>query len=265
MSQFSELTQIICVYEVKISVIGLNPKELSEQLEPNNNVVAINNNFTHKAFLGYEEFIRKPKLNKKKKSHLRYGDCTTLSAAIEFTIICDDIKEKACNIRFFPKSGRIQIYGKDNSVDPTKTFVQYLQNSGIPEYESVTIVGDKNPIMMNYKFQINIGDDKIVKLKNFRDTLVTDNLRIREKAPFPIKYVDYNNPITSHMKCSIKFEGDTIPKGKRVIIWPRFGKVNIYGCKTELSASLLYEFICDIFREHWDHLVVDFPEKNVEL
>ena len=57
----SELIPSLNVTELKINVSGLDYIELGGRLEPSKDVIAINSNFTHKAFEGYEQFLTKPK------------------------------------------------------------------------------------------------------------------------------------------------------------------------------------------------------------
>ena len=261
MSRFGDLTQTMCVYELEIDVTNVDYKELGKQLEPKDNIVAINSNFVHKALTGYEEYILKPKKRRVELKTNRYGDCTVFNASIEFTIIVDD-EQHVRNIRFFPRAGKLQLYGvyPSNVPEPTSLFIEYLHACGVPAYENVRIISDdKKALLLNYKFVINIGEGRIIKITHVRADLNSDNHKLREMSPFPIRYVTDNIAFTNN-KVSIKF--GTNEKGIRVIIWPNYGKVNIFGCKTELSASLLYDFICDIFNKRWDHFVVDLPKRD---
>ncbi|CAG8780312.1 10394_t:CDS:1, partial [Rhizophagus irregularis] len=54
MLTFSELTPSLTVTEFKINVEGLDYTVLGHKLEPTKDVIAINSNFIHKAFEGYE-------------------------------------------------------------------------------------------------------------------------------------------------------------------------------------------------------------------
>ncbi|PKY60244.1 hypothetical protein RhiirA4_483740 [Rhizophagus irregularis] len=58
----SELVLSLNVTELKINISGLDYIELGGRLEPTKDVIAINSNFTHKAFEGYEQFLTKPKV-----------------------------------------------------------------------------------------------------------------------------------------------------------------------------------------------------------
>ena len=97
----SELTPSLIVTEFRINVTDLDYIELGKRLQPTKNVVAINSNFTHKAFDGDDQFISKPKVKRTKKingpkkassgrGRTHPGDHTTFNACIEFTIIIDD-------------------------------------------------------------------------------------------------------------------------------------------------------------------------------
>jgi len=63
----SELTPSLIVTEYRINVTDLDYIELGKRLEPTKNVIAINSNFTHKAFDSYDQFISKPKVKRTKK------------------------------------------------------------------------------------------------------------------------------------------------------------------------------------------------------
>ena len=103
---------------------------------------------------------------------------------------------------------------------------------------------------MNYRFLINIGDKKFVNLAYLADILVADN-HIKNMAPFPIQYVKYDNDIA---KIAIVFTNKI-----RVHVWPKSGKVNIFGSKAELTGALIREFIRDVFHARWSDLVCDTP------
>ena len=106
------------------------------------------------------------------------------------------------------------------------------------------------PLLMNYRFSINIGDKKFVNLACLADILVADD-RIKDMAPFPIQYVKYDNDIA---KIAIVFTNKI-----RVHVWPKSGKVNIFGSKAELTGTLIREFIQDVFSARWSDLVCDTP------
>src|SRR5256885_58411 len=242
----SELTPSLIVTEYRINVTDLDYIELGKRIEPTKNVVAINSNFTHKALDGYDQFISKPKVKRTKKidssekassgrGRTRPGDHTTFNACIEFTIIVDN-EENTKVARYFPRSGAIQIFSANAPIN-------YLLESDLPEFTSVCLVGEMKPLLMNYRFLINIGDKKFVNLACLADILVADD-RIKDMAPFPIQYVKYDNNIA---KIVIVFTNKI-----QAHIWPKSGKVNIFGSKAELTGALIREFIRDVFHaRHW--------------
>src|ERR1041384_1509254 len=253
----SELIPSLIVTEYRINVTDLDYIELGKRLEPTKNVVAINSNFTHKVFDGYDQFISKPKVKRIKKidgfkkassgkGRIRSGDHTTFNACIEFTIIVDDEKNTKVT-RYFPRSGAIQIFNANVSID---ILISYLLESDLPEFASVSLVGEIKPLLMNYRFSINIGDNKFVNLACLADILVADDC-IKDMAPFPIQYVKYDNDIA---KIAIVFTNKI-----RVHVWPKSGKVNIFGSKAELTGALICEFIQDVFHARWSDLVCDTP------
>ena len=167
----SELTPSLIVTEYRINVTDLDYIELGKRLEPTKNVVAINSNFTHKVLDGYDQFIFKPKVKRIRKidgpdkassgrGRTRPGDHTTFNACIEFTIIIDD-EENTKIARYFPRSGAIQIFSANVPID---ILINYLLESDLPEFASVSLVGEMKPLLMNYRFSINIGNNKFVNL-----------------------------------------------------------------------------------------------------
>ena len=253
----SELTPSLIITEYRINVTDLDYIELGKRLEPTKNVVAINSNFTHKALDGYDQFISNPKVKRTKKvdgpekastgrGRTRPNDHTTFNACIEFTIIVDD-EENTKIARYFPRSGAIQIFSANAPID---ILINYLLESDLPEFALVSLVGEMKPLLMNYRFSINIGDKKFVNLACLADILVADD-RIKDMAPFPIQYVKYDNDIA---KIAIVFTNKI-----RVHVWPKSGKVNIFGSKAELTGALIREFIRDVFHARWSDLVCDTP------
>jgi hypothetical protein len=87
---------------------------------------------------------------------------------------------------------------------------------------------------------INIGGGKFINLASLAHALESD-VSIREAFPFPIKFIKYDSS-NVHSKIAIVFSSKN-----RIYIWLKSGKVNIFGTNTNLVASLLYDFICNIF------------------
>src|SRR5207248_7595373 len=192
---------------------------------------------TYKTLDGYDQFISKPKVKRTKKvdgpekastgrDRTRSGDHTTFNACIEFTIIVDD-EENTKVARYFPRSGAIQIFSANTPID---ILINYLLESDLPEFTSVSLVGEMKPLLMNYRFLINIGDKKFVNLACLADILVAND-HIKDMAPFSIQYVKYDNDIA---KIAIVFTNKI-----RVHIWLKSGKVNIFGSKAELTGTLI--------------------------
>lgn len=258
----SELVLSLNVTELKINVSGLDYIELGGRLEPSKDVIAINSNFTHKAFEGYEQFLTKSKGTKRcrrstpdnpLRRRKRAGDGSTFNACIEFMIIVDEF-ENTKVIRYFPRSGSIQVFG---SLEPVDIFLHYLTKCSLPEFSSVELEGGSKPLLLNYRFAVNIGDNKFIDLTSLAHILESNN-DIREKLPFPIKYIKHDAGDV-HSKIAIVFTSKI-----RVHIWPKSGKVNMFGFKTELSAVMVYDFIHDIFRTMWNDLVRDSPYLDVK-
>ncbi|GET54120.1 hypothetical protein RIR_jg31690.t1 [Rhizophagus irregularis DAOM 181602=DAOM 197198] len=170
MLTFSELTPSLTVTEFKINVEGLDYTMLGHKLEPTKDVIAINSNFIHKAFEGYEQYLSKPKAD---SVHI---------------------------IRYFPRSGGIQVFG---SFDPVTIFLRYLSECSLPEFSSVELVGGNKTLLCNYKFVINIESNKFIHLSTLAYALESVD-GIHEILPFPIKYIK-NDAGDIHSKIVIVF------------------------------------------------------------
>ena len=258
----SDLTPSLRVTELKINVTNLDYAELGKRLEPTKDVIAINSNFVHKAFDGYDQFLAKPKGEKRcrrstpdnpLRRRKRAGDGSTFNACIEFAIIVDDT-ENSKVVHYFPRSGSIQVF---RSLEPVDIFLRYLSECQLPEFASVELVGGSRPLLINYKFEINIGNNTFINLTALTHTLETDT-NIREIAPFPIHFVKHDSGDV-HSKIAIVFSSKI-----RIHIWPKSGKVNMFGFKAQLTATLFYEFIRDIFIAKWDEFVNDSPILDVK-
>ncbi|UZO09845.1 uncharacterized protein OCT59_030058 [Rhizophagus irregularis] len=226
MLTFSELTPSLTVTEFKINVEGLDYTVLGHKLEPTKDVIAINSNFIHKAFEGYEQYLSKPKA------------------------------DTVHTIRYFPKSGSIQVF---RSFDPVAIFLRYLSECSLPEFSSVELVGENKALLRNYKFVINIGGDKFINLSTLAYALESID-GIREILPFPIKYIK-NVAGDIHSKIAIIFTSKI-----RVHIWPKSGKVNIFGTKTELDADMVYKFLQKLFSNPYNFgdFICDAPIPDCE-
>lgn len=238
MSIFSELTSTLRVTEYKINVIGLDCIELGKSFEPTKDIIAINSNYIHKCFHGYDQFLSKPKsasVSPGKRGGLR-GDRSTFNSCIEFTLnlsgTCGDtIKNKTTVIRYFPKSGSIQLFTDINIIN---IFLQYLKECGLSEFSSVELI-DKTILLNNFKFNVILDSNKILDLSHLYNILET----IKFNVPFPIKYIKFGK----HSNIIILFDNKI-----RVHIW-HSGKVNFFGTKDELSAKLIYDFLLKAFTE----------------
>src|SRR5204863_9451195 len=197
------------------------------------------------ALNGYDQFISKPKVKRTKKNdssekassgrgRTRPDDHTTFNACIEFTIIVND-EENIKVARYFPRSDAIQIFSTNAPID---ILINYLLESNLSEFALVSLVGEMKPLLMNYRFSINIGDKKFVNLACLANILVADNC-IKDMTSFPIQYVKYDNDIA---KIAIVFTNKIC-----VQVWPKYRKVNIFSYKAELTGALICEFIRSVF------------------
>jgi hypothetical protein len=101
---------------------------------------------------------------------------------------------------------------------------------------------------------INIGEGRFIDLASLAYALESD-VSIRKASPFPIKFIKYDSGDV-HSKIAIVFSSKN-----QIHIWPKSGKVNIFGTNTDLAASLLYDFICGT---RWDDFVCDSPTPDTK-
>ena len=236
MSIFSELTSILKVTEYKIKFVDLDCIKLGKLLEPTKNIIAINSNYIHKCFDGYDQFLSKPILNKSKSKRggLR-GDHSTFNSCIEFRLNLvfperPEDKSKTTFIRYFPKSGSIQLYHTCNNI--IDTFLQYLKECGLSEFTSVELV-NKTILLNNFKFSIILDSNKIIDLSHLYNRLESEKF----SAPFSIKNIKFGK----HSNIIILFNNKI-----RIHIW-HSGKVNLFGTKDGVSARMIYNFLFTVF------------------
>lgn len=275
MEKFTHLTPSLSITEYKINITDLNYAELSEKLLPTKDVVAINSNFTHKTFPGYEHFITKPKTDRynkngsldkrtRKKTHttkrggLHAGDRTVFNACIEFIVITDK-SENTGLLRYFPKSGIIQSF---NPITPIETLIHYLKESNMPEFDTIVLTGEPTPILKNYKFEIALNPNQYIDLSNLKTTL--ESGKYDDILPHPINCIKLGDS-DKHRKIAIVLDniGASLKPHKiRINIWPKSGKVNILGTKFESSATSIYNFLQHIFSESMDTLICPATPDN---
>lgn len=252
----SELTPSLSVSQAFINVKNLDYTDLCMRFEPVDNIIAINSNFSHKALEGYESYITKPKSEKSKRKNTStkkvVGDGSTFNSSIEFMISHDD---RVRLLRYYPRSGQIQLIGFQYIQEIVDKFINYLRNSGLDEFASVEFESGPISLLQNFKFSINIGERECINVKNLAHCLTYDQ-ELKNSSPFPIQYAIHS--LTDvHSKIAIVFRNKI-----RIHIWTRTGKVNILGSATELSASLLYDFLNSIFSMRYNDFVSNLPEPD---
>jgi hypothetical protein len=250
---FDELKPSLIVNKVFINVKNLDYKEVCQKLVKceltfDKCIVAINSNFGHSTLDGHESHITKPKLKKERRRKV-IGDGTTFNSSIEFKIFDEDLMIRL--LRYYPRSGQIQIIGCEYDQLLVDRLISFLNNSGLEEFSLVKFESGPDTILRNYKFTIGIEEKKYINIENLAYKL-QNNEDIRNNSPFPIKYIKCC-PSDNHYKIAIVFEG------KRVHIWKNSGKVNILGTKTELGASLIYDFLDEIFYFYANELICNMP------
>ncbi|CAJ0898247.1 5063_t:CDS:10 [Entrophospora sp. SA101] len=261
----SNLTLALCVYSVKLSVKDLDYKPLGEQLEPNKDIVAINSNFIHKAYEGFDEFIARPKKLTAKQKKLKtmplfkerkkVGDGTCFQSCLDIVILIDS---KHYKMRYFPKSGDLQVFGvvdKDyrSGELAIQTFIMYLKESnGLTMFETVEII-KSSLSLLNFKYHMLLPSNLRIDVSKLDSILASD------LYPPPFKIVYKVDPIDSIRKLSIVFESNG--KKTRVIIWPS-GKINIMSAISYDDALKIYNFLGEIFESEATNLLAIVPTSD---
>ena len=78
---------------------------------------------------------------------------SAINACIKFTIIVND-EENTKVAQYFSRSDAIQIFSANVPID---ILINYLLESDLPEFASVSLIEEMKPLLINYKFSINIG------------------------------------------------------------------------------------------------------------
>jgi hypothetical protein len=259
-SIFGGLTLSLCVYSAKISVKDLNYIELGEKFTPNEKIVAINSNFIHNAYNGFEEFISKPKkitYYKKKlmatagyKERKKVGDGTCFGSCLEFIIFID----KPYKTRYFPKSGDLQVFGVTDEKYRSgeivaDCFINYLKKS--LNLDSIEIISTYLSLV-NYKFDVLLPDKFLIDLTKLGAIINSKQYQ----SPFPIHFT---NVCIDGRKLSVIFKIND--KKTRFIIWPS-GRVNIMSAVNFDNASRIYEFFLGVFEAEWKSIIKALPISN---
>ena len=161
------------------------------------------------------------------------------------------IDPKHYRMRYFPKSGDLQVFGV---VDKNyrsgelvvQTFINYLkESSGLTEFESIEVVSTKLSLL-NFKFYIILPSNYLIDISKL-DTIIRSDLYTH-----PFKILFTGDPLDSIRRLSIIFESNG--KKTRVIIWPS-GKINIMGATSYDDAFKIYKFLGEIFESEQSNVL----------
>ena len=100
-----------------------------------------------------------------------------------------------------------------------------------------------------------MGDNQYVNLKNLAESLENDK-ELKDTLPFHLQYIKLSES-DIYQKIAIVFTNKI-----RVHIWMKSGKVNILGMSTEHSASLIHNFLQDIFTTRYFDFICDVPKPD---
>lgn len=280
---FSPCAVFVSTYVAKLSNLHVPFEKLTEIISNNlgNNIVAINSNFGHAAVPEYKAQIKPPKKIDSTKGRTRkiQGDGSCFNSAIEPVIKIDSSSSnKLYYVKCFPTTGQTQIPGVIHSDfsdghEVLVTFVNYLNNLKITD--STISILNEGPNMVNCKFELNRSSDRLLinlmKLSEYLQIIelnkyINDSESEEDnysgewhiiKPPFYIKEV--KSPVDD-IKASFK-ASVTDKRSPRINIFQE-GKVNILGGLDIESCNLIYEFLNNIFRHNWKHLINIKPEKD---
>jgi len=280
---FSELTLFVCTYVAKLGNIKISFEKLTHTLCENlfGNIIAINSNYGHMSQKGYEQFLKKPKINSnlylRNRSRKMQGDGTCFNSAIEPVIKLDSSKEgKYYYIKCFPTTGETQIPGVINEDfsdghEVLVLFVNYLNSLKVGNDNSIIFIEYEGPKMLNYKFRLNRSSDRILinlisfsKYLQFLEIHKTDeNLTyiledwVMIYPPYTIKEIKSS---VDDIKVSFRIQTSE-KRSPRINIFQE-GKINILGADSIESAREIYKFLTNLFKYNWTKLINIKPEKD---
>lgn len=284
---FSDLKLFVCTYVAKLGNINVNFEQLSYNLCDNllGNVLAINSNYCHASQVGYESFIKQPKVisNDKNSVYIKgrtrkiQGDGTCFNSAIEPVIKLDDSTDnKFYYIKCFPTTGETQIPGVIRSDfsdghEILVIFINYLNSLqiGIKDEEGNSkpiFIEHEGPKMLNYKFMLMRENDRIlINLINIADYLLflehgtESDTWVKITLPFVLKEI--KSPVDD-IKVSFRFQ-TSVKRAPRINIF-QCGKINILGAESDESSKLIYTFLVDAFKHNWNKLINIKPLKDAD-
>jgi len=293
---FSLPVMFTCTYEARMGNINRSHRELTQLLGPlvsrsNGVVKALNSNYGHYCQPGYENFLKHPKLVKKRttsrlgnrgvaaprKQRKPQGDGTCFNSALEVTIIPDadtappaiqkileNNPSKHYAVKSFPTTGQTQVPGviSPDLVDGTyvaQLWAKFLSGArvGSDPDKAVTIISER-PIMMNYKFHLLRKSERIIlNLQGIVDYL--EGLKTgSDLLPYPIREI--KSPQDSQnlsFKCVCPTHSTDYKNGVkkvRVNVFHR-GKINILGASDAKSSLAIYDFLAALMRRKWSEFV----------
>lgn len=291
-------TQIlfVCTYVAKLSNIDKGVAALTEQMckSLNSEVVAINSNYGHACWPGYEHLLKSPKIPLDRHTPSRgrvrkvQGDGTCFNSAVEPILVIKHpgiSVDKIYKVKCFPTTGETQVPGvicsdlsDGNAV--LKVFVNYLNglHVGTDPNLQITILSEQAK-MLNYKFAVNRINPRILinlpalakymqsleNMKAIKGCILTDDQKkVFEKwsklilPPYTVRETKFS---ADDVKVSFIF--DSISRGPRINIFQK-GKINILGADSVESAKYIYEFFLEMFTANWNMLVCIQPLRDSE-
>lgn len=291
---FTPLIMFTCTYEAQIGNIRRPHEELSAVLAPlvassTGAVKALNSNFTHICQPGYERFLKRPKVRTKARGHgarpapavvrrrKPQGDATCFNSALELTIIpseddnpppsvrvlYDQKPFKYYAVKSFPSTGQTQVPGVVCPDLADGSFIAGLWADFLTKMklgsdpDEPVLLTKQRPIMVNFKFQLNCGGDRVMFILT-QIVALLEGVKRSNSAPFPIREIKHpqdGQNLSFKCVCPTERNGE---KKIRVNIFFR-GKVNILGACDLEAPKIIYDFLSKFIVANWGVCVGQQP------
>jgi len=230
-------------------------------------IIAINSNEYNFAKIGYESYIKLPKVAKSRKLQ---GNGSSFGSCIEFSIILNDMEGKIYKPKCFPQDGKIHLTGVKNvDLSDGREVIQYIitlfdnisKNAQVIEYcitNNITFgtnftFTDEKIILINYKLRLIRTCPRIlINIKQLQKVF-----EHYKNLPAPIDSIKSDN--LTKFTCKLKF--DTCTVSIRILI---SGKIAITASKSEKISKVVYKTLYIIFNEYWNDIIAIRPRNDAD-
>lgn len=259
---FTDPIMFLVTYRGDLSGLKMGVPEITQLLceNPSGPLVAINSNFGAACQAGYEHYIKKKKIKKKRNTPRKprkvQGNGTCFGTSIE---PCYKISTgKIFKLKCFPTGTETQVpdareYDFSDGHEALVTHVEYLNSLGI--CGGNIKIENSGPSMLNYRF--------VLKERQLNTKLILDLDAIFEHLETNNKVKNLGIPINlQHLTFKYKCHTGTTPC---IRIFRKSSKVNILGAKFHENCFEICKFLEEIITNNREKFIKYTPLTDREI